>query len=195
MVIFVLSGVCLSSAPGALSVDWRSDAACAASVFLADQTTMLPAGSIVQLIYSTSSDGLAEVDPVDPFNPEGLVATITSIELFGMAMWHQTATSYELETTEKGFLYQRVFNWTDIGDTDGIEGTAYRDSLASSDIAEADTTQPYRFAAFDSTEFGDGEVYYLNQTVIPEPSTIALAFAGIGFFVVRKIRSRNKKAA
>ncbi|MGD9874650.1 MAG: PEP-CTERM sorting domain-containing protein [Kiritimatiellia bacterium] len=179
--LIVLLAVAASHAT--INVTWNWDESAAAGMYLSDSVTLLPVGSIVQILFTAD----AVLGGVDLANP--LLAPAGDILI---AQANTTDAGYYLNGPANygivgdyvgGYVYQRIFT-SDISPTTGeyaIGLHLYGASPANTATAEGSTVFCF---AWDSNL----EAQPTFTAVIPEPSTIMLSILGLGMIMVRRFR-------
>ena len=153
-----------------------------------DSNGNLPVGSIAQLIWAGADN---VIDPFDFNNP--LLATNDDIILAphtnsvpGFLTPGTTTAMGEnfgqgSDGFVGGFVYVRVFT-----SNAPMVGTEYGEVFFATPLADQDPTGPGA-QVFDISG-GVGNTFVLNNTVVPEPSSMALLALGAGWLVSRKRR-------
>jgi hypothetical protein len=181
--------LCATMASGQISINFDTSALDAGRIYdteanalLGGTTGRLPVGTIVQLLWNSTS----VIPDLDPFNP--LVPTAGSILL--NTTFSTAGRISDLYTSSDaglvgGYVYARVFNAADPMLV-GI-GTAYLERFASgTGPLVLATPDPTTTLQFDITPGGSN--IWLDQTVIPEPSVMALMGLGGLLMAIRRRR-------
>lgn len=215
MMIVLLA--CLMASAGVVVADISINLTCATGAMLIHNGTVYPgdqlaAGSMIQLIWSLANAYTASGNPVSQTDAQG--NTIVQPTLFSPStylLWtgYIPGSSWgaDLDGTfdydnadvggnnvNAGYVYARVFD-----SANPSEGSWYASSLIYNTAGFAQATNVPKPTP-DQVEMADGPGstfdegaggYYLplNQgQVVPEPTTLALALAGLGLLVYRRFR-------
>ena len=199
MKMSVVSFFCLLVASGVaqakVAINWTWDDNRSEGVYLSDGVTLLPQASTVQLIWSSLDSGLSAMNVLNPLTPTGAGEVVLATKASsGDGYWNFGVGNYEaaMGTYVGGYVYQRVFN-VSVGDTPVAGVNQYGESVEASaqlvDASAVPAPAPIGSYLWDSSVSGGG--YVMSVIAVPEPTTIALAFAGLGLLVVRRFRKKK----
>lgn len=164
--------VCSSQSHATINVTWNWDESAATGIYLSDGVTLLPVGSIVQLIFTLD----ALVAPIDISNPLSMPvgdSLIAQAAMTDAGFYFLGPANYgALGEFIGGFVYQRIFtaDLSEYGLGTGVYGAS------PSDTATAEGSTVFSFLYDSATDPGLGSGF--TMTVVPEPSV--LAFLGLG---------------
>lgn len=166
-----------------INITWNWDESAATGIFLEDGVTLLPIGSLVQLIFTTGGvvPGIDMGDPTAiPVGDELISSAVTT----GNGFYTFGPANYGgLGDYVGGFVYHRVFT-ADISPTTGEYGLGtqvYGASPANTATAEGSTVFSFLYDSGDPT-YSSGFI----MTAIPEPSVFAMLGLGGLLLVVRR---------
>lgn len=185
-VVFLLLATAIARAT--VCIHWFWDNNAAQGVYRSDGETLLPANSIIQLIYTPdgSNTGYNPFDPLSPNEGNILLATMGST---GPGYWLAGPQTFgNVGQYVGGYVFQRVFD-TLVGNSP-TSGSSFADGLLSDRLSDASRIPrlppnvSYFFASFEVDPFILGTPFVLSDrlVVIPEPSTWLLL--GVGAIVI-----------
>jgi hypothetical protein len=198
--IILLTGIIVSqNVFGSIAIKWQWDLSAGAGVYRYGGTELLPAGRIVQLIWSPVASA-PPVDPLDPLRPTGGCIALATNATNGDGWWDFGVATYDEENYgisdtnyfATGYVFQRVFDvaW---GNTPKA-GDWYGDGVffvQAPSQHQAPPPPPTVSALWDS---GGSNPYILNQQIVPEPNSLTLLGLGLVVIGTRQLfRSRRKK--
>lgn len=166
-----------------INITWNWDESAAAGMFLSDGTTLLPIGSIVQILF-TADAALGGVNLADPLGAPAGDTLIAQANTAGAGFYLNGPANYgALGEYVGGFVYQRIFT-SDISPTTG----EYAIGLHLHGASPANTATAEGSTVFSFAWDSNLEAQPTFIAVIPEPSTIMLSILGLGVIMVRRFR-------
>ncbi len=194
-VVAFLVAVCVASAT--VQVTWSWDENAQNYVYQDDGSTLLPAGSIVQLIYVPFGGVNTGYDPVDPLTPNAGNILLDTMSTSGDGYWNFGTLQYPVPGVVGqyvgGYVFQRVFD-TPFGN-DPADGSYYADGPFSLVLGDADAIPaPAPTVSFLWTSPGawpspGGFTLTEQLSVVPEPTTWALIGIGALAIMIRRRRA------
>ena len=194
-IAYVLMATCVALAT--VNVYWTWDENTQNYVYQDDGTTLLPAGSIVQLIYVPFGGVNTGYDNTDPLTPNPGNTVLATFSTSGDGYWFYDVNQFPVPGVAGqyvgGYVFQRVFD-TPFGN-DPADGSYYADGPLSAALGNADAnpapapTVSFFFQSSAPWPSPGGFTLTEQLSVVPEPTTWALIGIGALAIFIRRRRA------